>query len=98
MWVAASTTIRRSPGRGKCAQWDGWSTGAGRPSWNVAILLLRGPVVASVSANRARPRGRIAQPRRTPYEDDMTQEETLDPRDWAALRALGHRALDDAMD
>ena len=28
----------------------------------------------------------------------MTQEETLDPQDWAALRALGHRALDDAMD
>ncbi|MCX6372650.1 MAG: pyridoxal-dependent decarboxylase [Actinobacteria bacterium] len=28
----------------------------------------------------------------------MTNEETLDPRDWAALRALGHRALDDAMD
>ena len=29
---------------------------------------------------------------------DMTHEETLDPQDWAALRALGHRALDDAMD
>lgn len=28
----------------------------------------------------------------------MTHEETLDPQDWAALRALGHRALDDAMD
>ncbi len=28
----------------------------------------------------------------------MTQEETLDPQDWAALRALGHHALDDAMD
>ncbi len=28
----------------------------------------------------------------------MTDEETLDPQDWAALRALGHRALDDAMD
>ena len=28
----------------------------------------------------------------------MTDEETLDPHDWAALRALGHRALDDAMD
>ena len=28
----------------------------------------------------------------------MAHEETLDPRDWAALRALGHRALDDAMD
>ena len=28
----------------------------------------------------------------------MAQEETLDPQDWAALRALGHRALDDAMD
>ena len=28
----------------------------------------------------------------------MTQEETLDPQDWAALRALGHRALDDALD
>ena len=28
----------------------------------------------------------------------MTDEETLDPRDWAELRALGHRALDDAMD
>ena len=28
----------------------------------------------------------------------MTDEETLDPRDWAALRVLGHRALDDAMD
>jgi aromatic-L-amino-acid decarboxylase len=28
----------------------------------------------------------------------MTKEETLDPQDWAALRALGHRALDDAMD
>ena len=28
----------------------------------------------------------------------MTNEETLDPQDWAALRALGHRALDDAMD
>jgi aromatic-L-amino-acid decarboxylase len=28
----------------------------------------------------------------------MSQEETFDPQDWAALRALGHRALDDAMD
>jgi len=28
----------------------------------------------------------------------MTDEETLDPQDWAALRALGHRALDNAMD
>ena len=28
----------------------------------------------------------------------MAGEETLDPQDWAALRALGHRALDDAMD
>jgi len=28
----------------------------------------------------------------------MSDEETLDPRDWTALRALGHRALDDAMD
>ena len=28
----------------------------------------------------------------------MTHEETLDPQDWAALRALGHLALDDAMD
>ena len=28
----------------------------------------------------------------------MNQEETLDPQDWAALRAFGHRALDDAMD
>ncbi len=28
----------------------------------------------------------------------MTDEETFDPRDWAALRELGHRALDDAMD
>ncbi|HEY5167850.1 MAG TPA: pyridoxal-dependent decarboxylase, partial [Thermoleophilia bacterium] len=28
----------------------------------------------------------------------MTDEETLDPQDWTVLRALGHRALDDAMD
>ena len=28
----------------------------------------------------------------------MAPEETLDPKDWAELRALGHRALDDAMD
>ncbi len=28
----------------------------------------------------------------------MTQEETLDPQDWAELRALAHRALDDAVD
>ena len=28
----------------------------------------------------------------------MAGEETLDPQDWEALRALGHRALDDAMD
>ena len=27
-----------------------------------------------------------------------TREETLDPQDWAAMRALGHRALDDALD
>ena len=27
-----------------------------------------------------------------------TREETLDPQDWAAMRALGHRALNDALD
>jgi len=25
-------------------------------------------------------------------------EETLDPEDWAAMRALGHRMVDDTMD
>lgn len=28
----------------------------------------------------------------------MTDEETLDPQDWAELRALAHRAVDDAVD
>jgi aromatic-L-amino-acid/L-tryptophan decarboxylase len=28
----------------------------------------------------------------------MTHEETLDPQDWAELRALAHRAVDDAVD
>jgi glutamate/tyrosine decarboxylase-like PLP-dependent enzyme len=28
----------------------------------------------------------------------MTPEETLDPQDWAELRALAHRAVDDAVD
>ncbi|NLE22801.1 MAG: aminotransferase class V-fold PLP-dependent enzyme [Actinobacteria bacterium] len=29
---------------------------------------------------------------------DMTHEETLDPQDWSELRALAHRAVDDAVD
>ncbi len=28
---------------------------------------------------------------------DITKEETLDPDDWASMRALGHRILDDAL-
>jgi glutamate/tyrosine decarboxylase-like PLP-dependent enzyme len=31
-------------------------------------------------------------------ETDGPKEETLDPRDWEAMRALGHRMLDDALD
>jgi aromatic-L-amino-acid decarboxylase len=31
-------------------------------------------------------------------EQNDVREETLDPKDWAAMRALGHRILDDMMD
>ena len=31
-------------------------------------------------------------------QTDMLLEETLDPRDWEAMRALGHRIIDDVMD
>jgi aromatic-L-amino-acid/L-tryptophan decarboxylase len=31
-------------------------------------------------------------------EIDGQREETLDPKDWKSMRALGHRKLDDAMD
>lgn len=31
-------------------------------------------------------------------EPEAPGEETLDPQDWAAMRALGHRMLDDALD
>ena len=34
----------------------------------------------------------------TQEQTGAPQEETLDPQDWAAMRALGHRALDDALD
>ena len=29
---------------------------------------------------------------------NVSQEETLDPKDWESMRALGHRVLDDALD
>jgi aromatic-L-amino-acid/L-tryptophan decarboxylase len=31
-------------------------------------------------------------------QDAFPQEETLDPKDWESMRALGHRMLDDALD
>ena len=32
------------------------------------------------------------------HESTMPPEETLDPEDWEAMRALGHRMLDDMLD
>ena len=34
----------------------------------------------------------------TQEQTGAPQEETLDPQDWEAMRALGHRALDDTLD
>ncbi len=30
--------------------------------------------------------------------DDQPMEENLDPRDWEAMRTLGHRMVDDMLD
>lgn len=34
----------------------------------------------------------------SPVDNELTGEETLDPRDWEELRSLGHRMLDDMFD
>ena len=87
-------------GRGSEEAWEGGERSRLVPPGRSGAGLRRPPPLLRAIARPHVPRrDRIPQPTRDPApRTAMPHEETLDPQDWTELRALAHRAVDDAVD